>query len=308
MRVAMMGSGGIGGYVGARLAEVGEDVHFVARGKHLAAMRADGLRVESPFGNVHLPRVSATEAPDEIGRVDLVIFAVKLWDTDGAAARLRPLVGSSTRVLTLQNGVDSRALLRRHVPDEQIVDGAIYVSAVIAAPGVIRSPGGPRQMVADGRSRDPVIAALVEAGSRATGLDIEATDDIGGAIWAKFIRNAAFSAATSVTRSTAGVVLGHPESLALLRALVEEGILIAAAEGHPMAPDFTDRTMALYGTLAPQTRSSMAEDLEHGRRLEVEFISGRMHSLGLAHNIPTPAHTMAFRALAVHAAGHEGRN
>jgi 2-dehydropantoate 2-reductase len=294
MRVAMMGSGGIGGYVGARLAEVGEDVHFVARGNHLKAMREGGLRVESPFGNVHL---------NEIGPVDLVIFAVKLWDTEGAAARLRPLVGPDTRVLTLQNGVDSRTLLRQNVPNEQIVDGVTYVSAVIAAPGVIRSPGGPRQIVADARGRDPVIAALVEAGSRANGLDIEATDDIGSAIWAKFIRVAAFSAATSVTRSPAGTVLGHPESRSLLRALVQEGVQVAAAEGHATTADFTDRTMAFYETLAPQTRSSMSEDLEQGRRLEVEFISGRMHNLGLAHNIPTPAHTMAFRALAVHAAG-----
>jgi 2-dehydropantoate 2-reductase len=303
MRVAMMGSGGIGGYVGARLAEVGEDVHFVARGNHLAAMREGGLRVESPFGNVHLPRVSATEEPNEIGPVDLVIFAVKLWDTDSAAARLGALVGPDTRVLTLQNGVDSRTLLRRHVPDEQIVEGIIYVPAVIAAPGVIRNPGGPRQMVADERGRDAVIAALVDAGLRANGLDIEATEDIGSAVWGKFIRNAAFSAATSVTRLPAGAVLGHPESRSLLRALVQEGVLIAAAEGHAMASDFLDKTMILYESLAPQTRSSMAEDLEQGRRLEVEFISGRMHSLGLAHGIPTPAHTMAFRALAVHAHG-----
>ena len=134
MRIAMMGAGGIGGLVGARLAEAGEDVAFIARGAHLEAIRRDGLKVTSPLGDVHLAKVTAVEEPGEIGPVDLVIFAVKMWDTETAAARLAPLIAPHTRVVTLQNGIDSVEALRRYVPGEQVVGGVTYVAAAISAP------------------------------------------------------------------------------------------------------------------------------------------------------------------------------
>lgn len=303
MRIAMMGSGGIGGYVGARLSQAGEDIHFIARGAHLAAMQRNGLRVLSPFGDVHLERVNATENPAEVGPVDLVIFAVKLWDTDDAARRLVPLLTPETRVLTLQNGVDSRDGLRRYIPPAQIVTGVTYISAHIGEPGLIRSPGGPRSVLADRTGDSPVITALVEVGSRAIGLDIETTDDIDSTLWTKLIRLAAFSAATTVMRLRIGTILEHPEARSLLRQLVDEGVSVATAQGHRIDPNFADLTMAFYGTLSPLARSSMAEDIEHGRRLEVEYISGRIHKLGRQLGIATPAHTMAYQALAPHADG-----
>lgn len=303
MRIAMMGSGGIGGYVGARLAEAGEKVHFIARRAHLAAMQHNGLKVISPYGDVHLARVEATDDPAEVGPVDLVIFAVKLWDTNEAATRLLPLLTSDTRVLTLQNGVDSRDLLQTFIPREQIVAGVTYISAHIEEPGVIRSPGGPRSVVADRAGDSSVIVALAEAGGRAVGLDIETTDDIDMTLWTKFIRLAAFSAATTVMRLRIGAILEDPEACAFLRQLVDEGVAIGIAQGYPIDAHFADATMAFYGTLSPLARSSMAEDLEHGRRLEVEYISGRMHSLGRKLGIATAAHTMAHQALAAHAGG-----
>jgi 2-dehydropantoate 2-reductase len=303
MRIAIMGSGSIGGYVGARLAERGEDVGFIARGAHLAAMRERGLRVASPYGDVHLPQVFATDAPAEVGVVDLVIFAVKTWDTDEAARQIGPLIGPHTRVLTLQNGIDSVAAVERHVPAGQVVGGIIYVPAVVSAPGVITSPGGPRRMVADGHADDAIIAALGATGSKCVGLDVELSDQFATEMWTKFIRNAAFSAATCITRSRIGAVLAHPESRALVRQLVEEGMAVSAALQYPMPADFAGITMDFFAGLPPTTRASMAEDLEHGRRLEVAHISGRMHQLGLEHGVPTPAHSGAYRALVLHAGG-----
>jgi 2-dehydropantoate 2-reductase len=139
MRIAVMGTGGIGGYLGGRLAAAGEDVAFVARGAHLEALRRDGLRLESPFGDLHLPRVPATADPVEIGPVDLVLFTVKLYDSETAAASLAPLIGPHTRVLTLQNGIDSLDILARFVPSEQLVGGAIYVTASHTTGGDQRS-------------------------------------------------------------------------------------------------------------------------------------------------------------------------
>jgi 2-dehydropantoate 2-reductase len=303
MRIAMMGSGGIGGLVGARLAEAGEDVAFIARGAHLDAMRRDGLKVTSPFGNVHLAKVTAAEEPGEIGPVDLVIFAVKMWDTETAAARLPPLIAPHTRVVTLQNGIDSVDALRRHVPGDQVVGGVTYLAAAIAEPGVISSPGGSRLTVVHRSGGAPIVAALAAAGEKTIGIDIKLTDDIDAIIWEKFLRFAAFSAATTLMRSRAGPVRSNPESRAFLRALVEDGVRVAEAAGHSIAPDFADKAMAFIDAFPPTQRSSMADDIEHGRRLEVPFVSGRIHALGEKYGVPTPAHTAAWRALALYANG-----
>lgn len=150
MKIAMMGSGGIGGYIGARLAEAGEDVTFIARGNHLAAMREKGLNVESPLGEIILPHVNATDTPSEVGFVDVVVFAVKLYDSEAAAAALVPLVGSATRVITLQNGIDSVATIAKYVPRPQIVPGATYLSASIKRPGVILHAHGNSKTILGG--------------------------------------------------------------------------------------------------------------------------------------------------------------
>jgi 2-dehydropantoate 2-reductase len=164
MRIAMMGSGGIGGYLGARLAQGGEDVVFIARGAHLEAMRRSGLRLKSQLGDIALGRVRATETPGEIGAVDLVIFAVKLYDTESAAAAMVPLVGPATRVVTLQNGIDSVDTLARFVPRSQIVGGATYMSARLEGPGLIvhAGNGGGRPQRHDDRN----VARRVPSGGR----------------------------------------------------------------------------------------------------------------------------------------------
>ncbi|HWU67932.1 MAG TPA: 2-dehydropantoate 2-reductase N-terminal domain-containing protein, partial [Stenotrophobium sp.] len=149
MRIAIMGSGGVGAYVGARLQAAGEDVSFIARGAHLQALQKSGLRIECPSNALHLERVTATDDPAHIGPVDLVIFAVKLWDTEAAARAMAPMVGPQTRIVTLQNGIDRVGLISGALPGARVLGGVIYVSAVIERPGVIRSPGGMNRIVVD---------------------------------------------------------------------------------------------------------------------------------------------------------------
>ncbi len=301
MRIAIMGSGGVGGYVGARLAAAGHEVVFIARGPHLAAIRANGLQVHSPRGDVHV-KARAEEDPAAVGKVDLVLFAVKLWDVESLAPRLAPMLGPDSRVVTLQNGIDSVALMSRHLPPTQVIGGCIYVTSVIENPGVIRHTSMLGRMVV-GRPDDPQIATLTAR--PVDGLDIDAVADIDQAIWDKFVRLSGFSAATSLMRARVGAIRSNPESRALLIQLFEEGMAIASAAGHAMPPSFFEENMRLFDEMAPGVRTSMSEDLEAGRRLELPFLSGRVHGLGVELGVPTPAHTTAFRALALYADGRQ---
>jgi 2-dehydropantoate 2-reductase len=306
MRIAMMGAGGIGGYVGARLAQAGDDVTFIARGAHLEAMRRNGLRLKSQHGDLTLPRVKATATPTEIGPVDIVIFAVKLYDTESAAAAMAPLVGATTRVVTLQNGVDSCDALARFVPRSQIVGGATYLSARVAEPGLIVHAGKITQVVTGG-ALDPVIAAWREARHRAEGIDLQTVEDVEPVLWNKFVTVSAFSGATSLMRADIGSILGDPEARVFLEQLRDEGVAVARAAGRPLPPDFAARTMNYWLKFPPETRSSMAHDVEQGRRFELAWLSGRIHALGMEHGVSTPAHTAVYRALHLHADGSKPR-
>ena len=303
MRVAIMGSGGVGAYVGGRLQAAGEQVAFIARGAHLGALRDRGLRIDHPRQPLLLPDVQATDVPADIGPVDLVIFAVKLWDTDEAARQMTPLIGDTTRVLTLQNGIDSVGLLSRHVDPSRVRGGVIYVSAVIDRPGVIRSPGGLHQIVADAAQGDPVMAALAAAGQRSDGLGVALSDAVRRVTWEKFVALTSLSAATAMLRSSMGAILAHPETYALQRQLVDEAISVAQAAGQPMRDDLGDEVMAKLAAMPPSFRASMAEDLERGGRLELDWLSGRVHALGQQLGVPTPAHSTAYRALVLHKDG-----
>lgn len=309
MRIVIMGSGGVGGYVGARLQAAGEDVAFVARGAHLQSLQAEGLRLEHPEHPLHLPRVQASADAAELARsgpADLVVFAVKLADTAAAARALGPLLGPQTRILTLQNGIDSVDLIQAHVGTTAVRGGVIYVSAVIDRPGVIRSPGGLHVIVADAAGGDPVMAAFFAACGRATALQAKPTDDIRSALWEKFIALTSLSATTSLLRAPMGAILGHPETRALQRQLVEEAVAVAAAAGVPQRDGLVDEVMAKLAGMPASFRSSMSEDLARGKPLELQWLSGRVHALGQQLGVPTPAHSIAWRALVLYADGGTG--
>jgi 2-dehydropantoate 2-reductase len=306
MRIAIMGSGGVGAYVGARLQAVGEEVSFIARGAHLLALREHGLRIESPLHALHLPRVSATDDPASIGVVDLIVFAVKLGDTEAAARALAPLVGPGTRILTLQNGIDSVALLTPLAGTAKVCGGVIYISAVIDRPGVIRSPGGLHAIVADGAQGDPVMAAFAEACGRADALDARLTDAVPLVIWEKFVALTAISGATSLLRANMGQVLGHPETRTFYRQLLDETLAVGQAAGQALRAGLADEIMVKVAGMPPSFRSSMSEDLERGKPLELAWLSGRVHALGLQLGVPTPAHSAVHRGLVLYAGGAPG--
>ncbi|WP_024927615.1 MULTISPECIES: ketopantoate reductase family protein [unclassified Mesorhizobium] len=302
MRIAMVGAGGIGGYVGARLAEAGGEVSFIARGAHLQAMRQSGLRIQSDIGNVFLPNVSVSDTPADIGPVDLVIFAVKLYDSEKAAAALGPLIGGKTRVVTLQNGIDGVGILRRHVQADRVIGGATYLSAFINQPGEVVHAGGLPHILTGGH-RDPLIKDLQALCDRAIGLELKPVADIDDVLWEKFVTLAAFSGGTSLMRSGIGPILDDPEARIFIEQLRDEGMAVAAAAGHPMAEGFEGRVIIRWTAFPPHIKSSMANDLERGKPIEVAWLSGRMHELGIKFHIATPAHTAVFRALHLYEAG-----
>jgi len=303
MRIAIMGSGGVGAYVGSRLQATGEDVVFIARGAHLAALQKDGLRLESPVHPLHLPTVNAVQEPSTVGVVDLIIFAVKLGDTEAAARSLAPMIGPETRILTLQNGIDSVDMITPHVGGARVRGGVIYVSAVIDRPGVIRSPGGLHVIVADAAHGDPVMADFFAACDRATALDAKPSDAITVTLWEKFIALTSLSGTTSLLRASMGQILAHPETRILQRQLVDEAVAVGRAAGQVTRTDLADEIMAKLAAMPYAFRSSMSEDLERGKPLELRWLSGRVHALGLEYGVPTPGHSAVYRALVLYENG-----
>ena len=302
MRIAIMGCGGIGGYLGARLAQAGESVTFIARGAHLAAMRQHGLRLESPLGEVNLPEVAATDAPANAGPVDVVIFAVKAYDSETAAAAMVPLVGPETRVITLQNGIDSVDTLARYVPRSHLVGGATYLSAYLAQPGLIVHAGG-ATVVKVGAAGSQTIETLRVACDGAGGIDLQPVEDIDQVLWVKFVTVSAFSAATSLIRAGIGPILADPQARVFLGRLRSEGMAVACAAGHPMPAGFEEQVISLWHSFPPDTRSSMATDLARGKPIELAWLSGRMHGLGNDLDVSTPAHTAVYQSLHLHSRG-----
>lgn len=309
MHIAIVGSGGVGGYVGGWLQQAGARVSFIARGPHLAALREQGLRIEHPEWPLHLPQVQATDSAAEVGPVDLVIFCVKLFDTEAAARAMQPLLGPQTRVLTLQNGIDSVALIRQQVGAQaqaRVLGGVIYVSAVIDRPGVIRSPGGLHKIVADRAEGDPTLAAWAALAQGLPALEVALADAAESVIWEKFVALAALSGATALLRARMGAILANPVSRAFQRQLVDEAVAVALARGIALRDGLADEVMSRLAAMPPSFRASMAEDLERGHRLELPWLSGRVHALGQALGVPTPAHAAVHAGLVLHAEGAAG--
>lgn len=304
MRIAIMGSGGVGGYFGARLAESGQDVAFVARGAHLAAMQAEGLRVVSQRGDVHLHPVRTTSDPATIGPVDHVFFTVKLWDTDEAARQVRPLLGPHTAVISFQNGVEANDVLAGVLGREHLMGGAAYISAIIDRPGVIKHTGQMARL-AFGEfegARPSRAEALLEA-CRAAGIDADVPASIEQAIWQKFVFLVALSGATALTRKPIGPVRSDPDTRALFVDLMREAAAVARSRGIDVGATYVDERLAFAGTLAPETTSSMHHDLERGNRLELPWLQGAVVRLGQELGVPTPATRFVYTALKLQAAG-----
>jgi 2-dehydropantoate 2-reductase len=304
MRIAIMGSGGVGGYLGARLAASGQDVTFLARGAHLAARREYGLALRSALGDVLIRPAQASDDPAAVGPVDVVIFAVKLYDTDAAAAASRPLIGPGTGVLTFQNGVDSTETLARVLGPAHVIGGVAHIASVIAEPGVIRHTGTMARFVLGELNGDDSerIGALADALGTA-GVDHEISPDIQRDIWDKMVFLATFAGVTALMRLPIGPIREDPDTRAMLRAGLHEAHAVARAEGIGLPDDFVERTLARCDGLPYEMKSSMLQDLERGRRLELPWLSGTIVRMGQELGVPTPTHALITTALKLHADG-----
>lgn len=304
MRIAIMATGAVGGYFGARLAAAGHDVAFIARGANLAALRDRGLAVRSVLGDLHLARVTATDDPATIGPVDIVLFAVKLWDTEAAGEQARPLVGPGTRVVSLQNGVDSPERLAPILGADTVVAGSAYIATVLEAPGVVKHTSPFARMIVgrvDGKP-DAKLAAFAEVAT-AAGIDITVSDAIDRDRWQKFVFLVGLSGATASTRLPLGPILSDPQTRAFFHALMTEVVAVGRANGVAVPLDWADDRLRFGENSPPTFKASMLHDLERGGRLELDWIAGRVVALGRELGVPTPANEAVYTVLKLHRNG-----
>ena len=305
MRIAIFGTGGVGGYFGGRLAACGADVSFVARGAQLKALQEHGLCIRSPLGDVQLATVKATDNPASIGPVDVVFFTVKLYDTQSATSDLKPLIGPKTVVVPLQNGVDSVDTLTRAIGAEHVAGGTCYLAAVISEPGVIRHTAMNR-MIFGALGNSPKISSVLSellAACAASGFEAVLSQNIQVDIWAKFVRLTVFSGMTAVTRCPIGVIRDNAALSEMARGALKESMAVALARGVPLTDALIDEVQVATAALPYNARSSMLEDLERGRRLELPWLSGAVVRIGQELGVPTPIHQFITTVLSPHVNG-----
>lgn len=292
MRIAVVGAGGVGGYFGARLAAGGDEVTFVARGAHLEAIRAGGLTVRSPLGDLRVAPDAVVPAIADVEAADVVLVAVKLWDTEDVARQLRPLAEGGAVVLSLQNGVRKDDVLREHLPESSVMGGVCYISAFIEEPGVVRHNGSLQKLVFGefgARGAEPSLraGALLDR-CAAAGIEAEVSPDIERVIWEKFVFLVGLSGATSAVRQPIGVVRGTPGSRALLHDVMREAAAVGRARGVALDAGLADERLAFCDTLPADMAASMFNDLKRGNRLELPWLSGAVAELGGELGVPVP--------------------
>lgn len=304
MKIVVIGAGGVGGYFGAQLAAHGEDVAFVVRGSTLAAMRANGLRIDSSVHPVHLPAPKATDDPASLGPADIVMFAVKMQDASAAARLLPPLVGPRTLVVPFQNGIEAPSVLAEVLHRDNIAAGVAYISSYIAEPGVVRHVGQGAQLrvgpLHDGQKER--LDAFVRA-CQAAGIDATLSEDIRAALWEKFVFLVAISGITALTRQPVGVVRADPDMRATLQALMDETWALARAEGVALPEQFVAQRMALIDKLPADMRASMAHDLDIGKPLEAPWLAGAVVRLARQRQLAVPVNATVYAAMKPYLAG-----
>jgi 2-dehydropantoate 2-reductase len=287
MRVAVFGAGAVGSYLGSRLASARADVHLIARGAHLEALRDNGLTLITPDGISRSP-VWATDSPSAIGTVDVVLFCVKSYDTDAAIAQLPPLIGQGTMVISIQNGIDNEPKIAAAIGAEHVLGAATYILASIESPGVVRS-GAARLVVGELRDGPPSdrVRAFVDV-ARTGGIDASATSDVRRAKWEKYVLLVAFSAVTAATQLTIGPIRLSHAALTMLRGIMEEAWSIGRAMGVPLSNDLVDRQYQRVVTLPADEGTSLRHDLLIGHRMELDALQGALRRYGRETGIPTP--------------------
>jgi 2-dehydropantoate 2-reductase len=297
MKILAMGAGGVGGYFGARLAQAGNEVVFIARGAHLEALKRTGLTLKSALGDAHL-QVRSCEDPAEAGTADAVLFAVKLWDTEAAAGRLRPVVGASTVVIPFQNGVESIDRLKRILPEASVMGGSAYIATRIAAPGLIEHTGDFARLIFGPvlASQRPAADAFLAA-CRAAGVEAQLSEDIVRVNWEKFVFLVGISTACAAARWPVDKVRADPDLRRLMRDVMRETWRLGRSRGVALAEDFVETQMALADSFPPGMRPSLLHDLEAGGRLEAPWLCGAVARLSEQAGIEAPANRAIYAEL-----------
>jgi 2-dehydropantoate 2-reductase len=307
MRIAVMATGAVGGYFGARLAAAGHDVHFIARGANLEAIRTKGLKVDSVIGDLFLPKPSVTDDPAHVGPVDIVLFAVKLWDTEEATRRAAPLIGPDTRVIPLQNGIDSPDRIAAVLGPDAVAPGSAYIATVLSAPGVVSHTSQFARMIvgsSDGKA-DATLSAFTDA-ARTAGIDISLSDAIERERWQKFVFLVGLSGATAAMRLPLGPILDDPETRQFFHDLMQEVVTLGHAKGVPIPADFAADRLR-FADAAPWTmKASMLHDLERGHRLEVDWLAGYVVRSSRELGLEAPANEAVYKVLKLHRMGTVG--
>ncbi len=299
-----MGAGGVGAYFGARLAAAGNDVTFIARGAHLSALRTSGMTVTSPFGDLTLPSVQATDDPAQVGPVDVVLSTVKLYDLEATSAAMAPMVGPETMVVPVQNGVTAAEIVSRQIDPARVVGGLVFIASFVTAPGTVEHKSRLHRIVLGepegGLSqRVEAFAALGDA----AGIDITATADIRRALWEKFVLLGAFGPLSAMTRQPIGPILEDPDLRAMFRQGMEEVVAVGRAQGVDLPDKVVEDTLEVCKGFDPGSTSSMAADLRIGKPLEMEWITGDLVRMGREAGVPVPFNEVAFVALKPFARG-----
>ena len=306
MKIAVVGTGAVGGYFGARLAAAGSDVHFLARGDSLAALSERGLRVDSVLGDTYVAAgdVQVTDEPGVIGPSDVVLFTVKSYDTDAAAGQLMPLLQDETAVISLQNGIDNEERLAARIGSQHVVGGVAYLFAHRAGPGHIRHTGGPARIVfgeLTGETSSRTDAFLAECPRASITAEIAA--DVRVALWSKFVFICAQAGLTAASRQPIGVIRQTAETWELFRGVLEEVTAVGRAEGVALPDDLVGKHQEFALGLEAHGRSSMYDDLAAGRRLELEALLGEVVRRGARTGVPTPVSDVLYGLLLPSAAG-----
>jgi len=297
MRIAAMGAGGVGGYFGSRLQQAGHDVTFFARGRHLQVIQDQGLTIESAHGNAHL-KVRVLEDPRKADVVDVVLFAVKLWDTESAAAQLRPIVGEETVIIPFQNGVESIFRLRAFFPERTVLGGSAYIATRISSPGGIEHTGqmarvqfGP-VLDAQKSKADAFLRAC-----RGAGIQAEIPDDIVKANWEKFVFLVGLSSATALARAPLGVVRSDPDLRWLFEQSMRETWRVGRARGVALADGYVEQRMAFADGLHADMKASLLHDLENRGRLEAPWLCGAVVRMSEEEGLEAPVNRSVYAAL-----------
>jgi len=298
MRIAVVGAGGVGGGFGAALATAGADVIFIARGAHLAAMKSQGLKVQGGRGETHLVPTRATDDPAGIGKVDIVLFCVKLWDVESAGEHIRPLIGPDTAVIPLQNGIDAAERLIPILGSNAVMGGVAQISASIVGPGLIQQVGTFMRMIFgefDGKRHkrgEDFLALCLKAGFDAT-----LSEQILTELWMKFILLATNAGITAATRQPIGKLRDDDDIRPIMIAAFREVFDVGRAKGVVLPADAVEKILDFIGHAPPTMKASMALDLERGNRLELPWLGGKVVELGRQLGVPTPTHSMMYAML-----------